>query len=171
MRHTILQRAKITYEQLIALYGKLGSARAVAEYIGAEESVVRKYLRQNGVTLKRGCRKGQKKRKTSKLVKWCREHPEVVLPRDYKEIVELTTLSKPLIRSFFNRKDAGFFEDLSKVKIDKSLRLEDIRERVINFRFVDVYSLRGDSKSGLIYITVKAGNLKTIIKVRLERLI
>ena len=171
MNRSLLQRKKITREQVVELYHKLGSATAVAKYLQAREKTIRRYLHQAGVKMKPGSRKGVPKKKTSQLVKWCQDHPGVSLPRDRRQIVKVTGLSQKAVYNFLARLDAAFMKRLREVVFSKTTKLSDIQNRLINFSYVDVYKLRGDSKSGMVYIEVTMGKFKTVIQTKLEDLL
>lgn len=159
----------ITKEKLIRVYQKFGSARKVAEVLEIGRTTATRYLREAGITLNEPGwttwneeHRGEESFKWGAFAQWLRDHKDIILPRDYKCIVDICADEKitvDVVKSFINRRYHSMYSKLKRfipfeqfnVKMDASDSAGDIFPWNLASAESIYFSL--DKWSNLVYLT------------------
>jgi hypothetical protein len=172
-RPSILEERGLTVARIVQKFEELGTALKVATELGIDEKTVRKYLRLGGVRLRTGPPKGTKykRNKKAQLDEWVMENPNVVLPRDPKEITALTGLSKDAIASKLRRRKLDFIERMEKLPDLRQTRLiVKKKDQKYPAKKWASYNLKGDPLNGIVTIHATVGRKEILFRVPLHRI-
>jgi hypothetical protein len=127
-------------------YERHGSVRAAAEELKISTRSLSKYLRDAGVSVKRGARKGNtlKVHHHACLAKWLRDNPTTPLPRDVKQIAEITGCTRSSVSSYLKRRRDALSDEAQNILnqlIEKGAVIRDTYERKLPLKSVDDYTL------------------------------
>ena len=95
---------KYEIDKYVELWDSCRSNREVARILGVDEKTVRNNLKEAGIQSPMGNNSGCTIKKWSMLAEWCRKHPNEILSRDMKVLMEMTGLSRSTIKCFFYRR-------------------------------------------------------------------
>lgn len=99
----VLREKGLVIEDLIEAYEKTKTIRGASESLGMNPGTFRTVMTKNGYVFTRG-RKSFKKKHTSVVAEWLRKHPDIVLPRNYKQISEQMDIPVATVRAYFKRR-------------------------------------------------------------------
>jgi len=170
-RKNFLETNRLTISQLVEMYYKSGrNCNVLAKHFSTSSRTIRRWLNRAGLILTPGCSTGYHRRTYSALVRWCANHPGVVLPRSWKAIRKLTGLSKDIVNSFFIHRRKVFMKNIGQIEIPKYVHMKTTCGKLLPFSIVELYQIKGDYLSDQIEITAWVGPHKFKILTTLEDL-
>jgi hypothetical protein len=156
------RRPKHSIDLIISLWDIYRSNRKIAKILKVDEATVRQRLKKVGIVSSQGNNRGIEIKKWSRLINWCRRHPNEVLPRKMERIVEMTGLSRDTIKSFFYRRK----RKMKQRRLSRNQTLTSRGGKKINLKYVDNVSYEVDEKSGLYKIKIMLGSQPIFIQAR-----
>lgn len=138
-----------TLQQMKDAYKEKGTLKEAAKELGISKKTLAKYLKEEGVEIQRGLKKGTKIKvhHFSCLAKWLREHKGERLPANVAKISRITGCSKSSVASYLYRRRKLIEEEANKIINDlysKGVIVYDFYERKISLKGVSTWKVYVD---------------------------
>lgn len=164
-RHFLKEIFNMDFEDLRAMYIKLGTIKKVSDKLGVTDRTVKNWFKEGDIV---GLKHETRVRKsTNKLMMWAKEHPDIKLPRSPLKISKMTGIPLSAVKSFFTRRKQRTakwltsFPNLGTLNIT----LKSVDGSYVPTRSIDVYNFKVDPYSLTIsvYGTRKTGSVFNVL--------
>jgi hypothetical protein len=146
---------KTSFDEMLKTFIKTGSYLKTAKELHLSYKTVRKYLTEKGIQNPRGKPKGTLSKRYGDLMTWVRGHPNVKLPKSYKEIMTLTGLSLDSIKCYIQRRRDEVRDFIKSIPSLKTLEITFVTKSGVKIPTLYFKSYEIDFNKWTLVITIK----------------